>query len=220
MSTRAGESQGMTESATDRPVAETSFPSFSRHLPLTAEAVRFARESHDGQQRASDEAPFVLHPLEVGILLHNTGAPDEVVAAGVLHDVIEDTGTSLPELGDRFGAHVERLVAAVTDDETIEAKDERKDALRRQVEVAGHDAATIFAADKVSKVRELRTRIANARHAGEPLPGDAQEKLTQYDADLEMVEHVLPGHPLVRQLRFELEALQALPPGQAPVPDG
>ncbi len=210
----------MSEAAIDSETAEASFPSFSSQLPVTAEAVRFARDWHRGQQRASDEAPFVLHPLEVGVLLHNCGAPDEVVAAGVLHDVIEDTSASLPEIRHRFGAHVEGLVAAVTEDPAIEPEDERKAALRRQVQTAGHDAAMIFAADKVSKVRELRTRIANAHHAGEPLPEDAPEKLARYDAGLEMVEHVLPAHPLVRQLRFELEALHALPPGQSTAAGG
>ncbi len=205
----------MSESATDTTAAEATFPSFSRDLPLTAEAVRFAREWHEGQQRASDDAPFVIHPLEVGVLLHNAGAPDEVVAAGVLHDVIEDTSVSLPEIGRRFGPRVQQLVGAVTDDETIEDKDARKEASRRKVQAAGHDAAMIFAADKVSKVRELRTRITNARHAGEPPPKDAQRKLAQYDAGLGMLEHVLPGHPLVGQLRFELEALRALPPGES-----
>ncbi len=178
--------------------------------------MRFARQWHDGQQRASDEAPFVLHPLEVGVLLHNNGAPDEVVAAGVLHDVIEDTSVSRSDIGRRFGDRVRELVDAVTDDETIEDKDERKEESRRRVQAAGHDAAMIFAADKVSKVRELRTRMAAARHAGEPPPDDAERKLEHYDAGLEMLEHVLPGHPLVRQLRFELETLRALPPGEAP----
>ena len=205
----------MSERATDTLVADPSFPSFTRQLPLTTEAVRFARQWHDGQQRASDEAPFVLHPLEVGVLLHNTGAPDDVVAAGVLHDVIEDTSVSLSDIGQRFGDRVRELVEAVTDDETIEDKDERKEASRRRVMAAGHDAAMIFSADKVSKVRELRTRMAAARHAGEPPPDDAEQKLKQYDAGLDMVEHVLPGHPLVRQLRFELETLRALPPGDA-----
>lgn len=208
------ESEGMSKSATHMPAADAGFPSFSHDLPVTAEAVRFAREWHDGQQRASDEAPFVIHPLEVGALLHNTGAPDEVVAAGVLHDVIEDTSVPLAEIGRRFGPRVQELVGAVTDDETIEDKDERKEASRRRVQAAGRDAAMIFAADKVSKVRELRTRIANARHAGEPLPDDADRKLKQYDAGLEMLERVLPGQPLVRQLRFELEALRTLPPGE------
>lgn len=207
----------MTGSATDMTAAEVSFPSFSRDLPLTAEAVRFARAWHDGQQRASDDAPFVIHPLEVGVLLHNTGAPDEIVAAGVLHDVIEDTSVSLPEIGRRFGPRVQELVGAVTDDDTIKDRDERKAASRRHVQAVGHDAALIFAADKISKVRELRTRITNARHAGEPPPKDAERKLAQYDAGLTMLEHVIPGHPLTRQLRFELETLRALPPGEAPV---
>jgi (p)ppGpp synthase/HD superfamily hydrolase len=65
---------------------------------------------HGAQRRGSDEAPFILHPLEVAVMLYNAGASDEVVAAGALHDVIEDTTTLIEEIREQFGGHVAALV--------------------------------------------------------------------------------------------------------------
>ena len=126
--------------------------------PLTREALAFADQRHAGQKRDLDDLPFVTHPVEVACLLHEAGYADEVVAAGVLHDVVEDTDAELSDLEAHFGSRVAELVQAVTDDPSIEDDAERKAALRRQVAAAGECAAVIFAADKVSKAREFRVR--------------------------------------------------------------
>src|SRR4051812_19254839 len=128
---------------------------FVERSPLTRDALAFASDRHAGQTRSIDDIPFVTHPVEVACLLHEAGYSDEVVAAGVLHDVLENTDVELPELEQAFGAEVAMLVAAVSDDPSITDKAERKAALRDQVAHAGEEAAAIFAADKVSKAREL-----------------------------------------------------------------
>ena len=98
---------------------QEELPSFARQLPVTSAAIEFARHLHRSQRRLSDEAPFILHPLEVASLLYNSGAPDDVVAAGVLHDVIEDTSTVIEEIRQRFGGHIAALVSSVTEDPDI-----------------------------------------------------------------------------------------------------
>ena len=80
------------------------FPSFVDALPVTHDALEFAAEHHEGQRRESDDAAFILHPLEVAQLLRGRGYPDEVVAAGVLHDSLEDTDATPLELEQRFGS--------------------------------------------------------------------------------------------------------------------
>jgi (p)ppGpp synthase/HD superfamily hydrolase len=181
---------------------------FLERSPLTRDALDFAANRHAGQTRGIDSIPFVTHPVEVACLLHESGYSDEVVAAGVLHDVIEDTDVQRAELEERFGVAVAGLVASVSDDPTIEDAVERKAALRRQVARAGDEAAAIFAADKVSKARELRAR---ARH-GRFVRAD-EGKLGHYQASLDMLTDLIPGHPLVQQLREELEAVHGLPAG-------
>jgi (p)ppGpp synthase/HD superfamily hydrolase len=182
------------------------FPSFVDELPVTRQALVYAAEQHAGQRRDADRAPFILHPLEVAHLLRGRGYPDHVVAAGVLHDVIEDTGVTGEELAEHFGPEVADLVGAVTEPPGEGGYGERKARLRASVAETGADAIAIYAADKVAKVRELRMRVARAAEQPDPA------QLEHYWASLELLEHRLGHHPLVRQLRFELETLELLPP--------
>jgi len=177
-----------------------------RGSELARSALAFARERHAGQLRDGDGAPFVTHPLEVAALLDEAGYPGEVVAAGVLHDVVENSATTPVEIEARFGPDVARLVLAVTEDEGLTDDAERRAALRLQVARAGERAAAIFAADKVSKARELRLLASRG-----PLPESARPKLEHYERSHEMLAALIPGHPLVAQLRMELEAIEALP---------
>jgi (p)ppGpp synthase/HD superfamily hydrolase len=178
---------------------------FVDHSPLIRKALDFAANCHEGQTRDAGDVPFVTHPLEVARLLHEAGYSDEVVAAGVLHDVLENTGAERDDLERRFGAEVARLVAAVSDDESIEDYGERKAALRDQVAQAGDCAAAVFAADKISKVRELHARTGNGRFERRD-----EQRIGHYCASLAMLDEQLPGRSLVDMLRVELDGVHAL----------
>jgi (p)ppGpp synthase/HD superfamily hydrolase len=183
---------------------------FLRELPLARDAWAYAEQLHAEQRRESDEAPFILHPLEVASLLRNTGHREAVVAAGILHDTVEDTDASTEDIRARFGDEVAALVAAMTEDESIEPYEARKAALRKQNADFGDGATAVYAADKVAKLRELRARVTLDPTVLET--EREQRRLDHYRQSLAMLEHGAAEHPLVRQLRFELEALQALPP--------
>jgi (p)ppGpp synthase/HD superfamily hydrolase len=180
---------------------------FLRDLPLAQEAVELAVELHAGQLRDSDGASFVMHPMEVASLLDSSHYPDHVVAAAVLHDVLERTDEELGDLEARFGTAVAGLVAMVTDDPTITDVEAQKHDVRERVRVAGGEAAAVYAADKVSKVREIRTALA----AGTPWE-ELEPKLDRHRTSLAMLERTIPGSRLVELLRFEIEALDELPP--------
>jgi (p)ppGpp synthase/HD superfamily hydrolase len=168
-------------------------------LPQTRAALAYAEEQHAGQRRKVDGAPFIEHPLEVGWLLYRAGAPDHVIAAGILHDTLEKTDADLPGLRARFGARTAALVAAVSEDEGIPTYARRKAALRAQVAAAGPEALMVFAADKVSKVREL--------HLGPAPTKPPQRRMMHYQRCLELLERRLSDSPLVAQLRLELNSL-------------
>ena len=188
-------------------------PSYLDDLPLAAEAFGFTAERHAGQLREADAAPFLLHPLEVGALLHVFGYSERVVTAGLLHDILESSDTTAVELRVRFGPVIAGLVEAVSENPAIQDPVERKARLRRQVAVAGADAAAVFAADKLAKVREIRIRAA--WDAGFTRDAALRQKLDHYIASRWMLEHELGDHPVVKALAFELEALESLPPQAA-----
>lgn len=133
-------------------------PSLLADLPLALRAFEFAAEAHEGQRRAVDDAPFLVHPLEVAVLLANRDLPDTVIAAALLHDSLEDTDVPPAEVGRRFGSEVRHLVEVLSDDPAIHGYADRKAALREQVSAAGETAMLVYAADKVCKVRELRAQ--------------------------------------------------------------
>ena len=184
-------------------------PTFETLDPQTQAAVAYAERMHAGQRRA-DGTPFILHPLEVASLLHDNGAPDHLIAAGVMHDLIEKTGVSASDLRQGFGPRITALVVAVSDDEQIAGYAKRKAALRRQVSGAGDEALTLFAADKLSKVRELRRETADDSKDG-ATPGRVRafraRRLKHYHRSLTLLEERQPGSALVRELRDELAAL-------------
>jgi (p)ppGpp synthase/HD superfamily hydrolase len=174
---------------------------FAGEFRLTRAALEYAHELHHGQRRQSDGAPFIAHPVEVASLLFAAGARDDVVAAGVLHDTLEKTAARPAELSRRFGEHVARLVSAVSEDESIRSYARRKAALRKTVAEAGPEALTVFAADKLSKARELRS--------GVPLrPAILRRRLDHYNRCLLLLQQRLENSPLVTALEEELRTLQ------------
>jgi (p)ppGpp synthase/HD superfamily hydrolase len=179
---------------------------FGERPAQTQAAKDYAERMHAGQRRG-DGTPFILHPSEVASLLQDAGYPDHLVAAGVLHDLLEKTEATADDLRRRFGPRITRLVLAVTDDEKIVRYAARKAALRAQAAAAGEEALILFTADKLSKVRELRREADGERVA----PGAARQlrvrRLNHYRRSLAVLEERLPGNPLVVALRDELSAL-------------
>ncbi len=184
-------------------------PTFAEGLPQTHAAVAYASRMHADQRRA-DGTPFILHPLEVATLLYYAGAPDHLIAAGVMHDLIEKAGVSASEMRERFGSRITELVLAVSDDDQITGYAKRKAALRRQVSHAGDDALALFAADKLSKLRELRRETAADPTAGaapRPVRELRARRLRHYQRSLALLQERQPESPLVRELDHELAAL-------------
>lgn len=161
------------------------------------EAVEFLAERH------ADDA----HALEVGKLLHGYGYPERVVAAGVLHAAIETDASDFVELRLHFGPAVAGLVEAVTEDDRVADPAERRARLRRDVAACGSQAAAIFAADKLLRVRELLDRAA--REPGFQAQQQLREELEHYDATRRLLERDLGPLPVLRALAAELEALEA-----------
>src|SRR5215204_380171 len=75
------------------------------NIALITKAWEFATLAHDGQKRASGE-PYIIHPLEVAILLSSWQLDTSSIVAGLLHDTIEDGGATNQDLVDEFGEEI------------------------------------------------------------------------------------------------------------------
>ena len=76
-------------------------------------AYEFASKAHEGQKRSSGQ-PYIIHPLAVSYILLELGMDTDTICAAMLHDVVEDTHTTLEEVKKRFGQDVAMLVDGVT----------------------------------------------------------------------------------------------------------
>ena len=123
-------------------------------------ALRLAERAHRGQLRKGSEVPYVLHPVAVAMLLLAAGADEDLVCAGFLHDVVEDSDTTLRGLDEQFGPRVARLVAAVTerkvaDDGSRIPWDVRRNDTIAHLEHADDDVRALKAADLAANLGDL-----------------------------------------------------------------
>lgn len=177
-------------------------PEFTHSSTLLEEAFELARCAHEGQERKDPGSPYVIHPTLVAQRLSELGYRDEVVAAALLHDVVEDSELTVEEVMRRFGWTVADLVATLTDDPEIDDFEESKEAQRQRVAGADRNAQAIFAADRISNAREL-TRLLRERRpsAAERDKTNPHVRLRLWEADLEMLEQAAPDLDLLPELR-------------------
>jgi (p)ppGpp synthase/HD superfamily hydrolase len=125
-------------------------------MKLVVRAAEFAARAHTKHRRKDvDETPYVNHLAHVAWLLAEAGADANLVAAGYLHDAIEDVCVTYETLLAEFGQDIADLVLAVTDDKSLRWQ------LRKQAQidcapVATERVAALKLADKVSNLQSLR----------------------------------------------------------------
>ena len=163
---------------------------------LLLHAAAFAAEKHKGQRRKNaGGTPYINHPLAAAELLAREAGVDDavVLAAALLHDTVEDTGTTRDELEQLFGPEVAGVVMEVTDDKTLE-KGERK---RRQVEHAPHltpRARLVKLADKICNVQDV---------ASDPPPSWPLSRRQEYFDWAKSVVDQIRGTSGVLEARFD-----------------
>lgn len=190
--------------------------------PLIRAALEKARSDHEGQIRnGSGGMPYIRHPMTVAGLLDEQGYGEEVLAGALLHDVVEDSETTIEELRSLFGDAVAGMVGALTDDESIESYRERKAEHRERVAAAGPDALAIYAADKLTNTRMLRRTYAEKGEAvAEEFKVPIDLKAETWEADLELLREKAPELPFLDPLEEELREFRSLRGAPAPPPSG
>ena len=186
--------------------------------PLVRTALEQARSDHAGQVRnGSGGTPYVEHPMKVAALLDELGYGDEVLAAALLHDVVEDSETTLDELREKFGGGVAGLVGAMTDDEELEDYRERKAEHRERLAAAPGEALAIYGADKLTNSRTLRAAYASEGDAvRDEFKVPLELKLEIWEKDLELLREKAPELPYLDELDEELSRLRACLEAPAP----
>ena len=130
-------------------------------MELVSEAIAFAVKAHDGMRRKKGESPYILHPMEAAVIVGTMTDDQNLIAAAVLHDVVEDAGISIEEIENKFGKRVRDLVESETEDKRADLppastwrirKEESLDVLRRADDNA---VLIVWLGDKLANMRAI-----------------------------------------------------------------
>jgi hypothetical protein len=121
-----------------------------------AKALLIASKAHSKQRRKSDDSPYVNHLIEVQNLLTTSanGKDEDIIIAGLLHDVIEDSDVTQEQIRDEFGSRIASIVAALTDDKTLPL-DKRRELAIKKLETAPKSVKLIKLADICSNAAAI-----------------------------------------------------------------
>ena len=128
-------------------------------MDLIEKAIIFAAKAHKNQNRKGTDIPYITHPFVVGILLQKAKCSEEVIAAGILHDTLEDTKTTFKDLTDAFGARVASLVQAASEHDKSLPWEVRKQHTIEMLKDASLEEMQVIVADKLHNLKSIRADL-------------------------------------------------------------
>ncbi|MEK7310836.1 MAG: HD domain-containing protein [Chloroflexota bacterium] len=170
---------------------------------LIDSALIFAARAHHGQMRKSTDVPYIVHPVGVMLVLLECGETDpELLTAALLHDTVEDTGATLAELREMFGARVAAIVEGCSEPDRSDTWENRKQHTVAYLKTASRDVLLVSAADKL---HNLRSMVADHGAMGDVLWSRFKRGRTEiawyYRSVTESLkEGELRGHLIVQKL--------------------
>ena len=130
-------------------------------MELVSEAIAFAVKAHDGMRRKKSQAPYILHPMEAAVIVGSMTDDQNLIAAAVLHDVVEDADITIEEIEARFGKRVRELVQSETEDKRADLppvetwhirKEESLEVLKNAEDL---DVLMVWLGDKLANMRSI-----------------------------------------------------------------
>jgi len=177
---------------------------------LLHDAFLIALEAHQGQRRKTEDAPYIVHPVMVAQKLAEYGFAKEVVAAGLVHDVLEDTEFAEAELENRLGIKVVETVKTVSHLGHRSWEESRKEYLN-QVAQGSPAAKAVCCADKINNVQSIIAAHATMGEAAWQRFSRGREKqLWFYRAVLEMLKSTWDS-PMIAEYEKLVAEMENLP---------
>jgi len=137
-------------------------------MDIVEKALQLASKLHEGQYRKNTDIPYITHPVAVGMLLVKNGYSEEIVAAGILHDTVEDTPITLEEIKKEFGENIAEIVEGSSEPNKSLSWKERKEHTIDFLKTASEDIHAVVCADKLHNIRSI---IRDYEQVGEEVWG-------------------------------------------------
>lgn len=127
---------------------------------LLNEAIIYAVEKHDGKTRKGTSIPYIVHPLEAMAIVSSITEDEELMAAAVLHDTVEDTDATVEDIEAKFGTKVAKLVASESENKREELPEsetwkQRKEETIAHLKSADLETRIVCLGDKLSNIRAI-----------------------------------------------------------------
>ena len=178
-------------------------------LTLVEKATRIATIAHEGQVRKNDGSPYIVHPYMCALNLMKHGFSEEVVAAALTHDVLEDTELTIDTLLDELGEDVVAIVKTVSEDKTLEWED-RKDEYIESVRAGSEDAKAVCIADKIHNAQSvIHAHSVEGEEIWKVFSREKEKKLLFEESCLAMFKETWE-HPLVNEYEELVKTLRSL----------
>lgn len=124
---------------------------------LVFDAITYAAQCHEGQYRKGTEIPYIVHPVSMLRFLARLGAPEELQAAAVLHDLLEDTDATFEDLQERFGPRVAELVQGASErDKSLSWMERKQQTIHHAQESTDVELLVLKCADKLDNLTDIR----------------------------------------------------------------
>ena len=172
--------------------------------PKLQKAIRVAIEAHSGQTRKGKKVPYVTHPLLVGFILARIGASEEVLIAGILHDIVEDGHGrfTFDDIKREFGLKVLKNVENVSEKDKSLPWEERKRRALEKIKEMDRDSLLVKSADILHNMADL---IGDLKKKGdkvfESFNAPKEKQLKRYQNLIEELERTWPENPLLPELK-------------------
>lgn len=185
------------------------------YSPLIQKAIAFAIPVHANQKRKGKDTPYIAHVLSVGLILSRVTNDEAIIAAGVLHDTIEDCqpqGSVTKEiLTEQFGERVARIVDEVTEQNKALPWKERKRLALERLKQLSRDSLLVKGADVLHNLSEL---VEDIEHEGEAVftrfNAPKADQIGRYRKLLDSLKKRWPEHPLLPDLEYQFGRLLEL----------
>lgn len=124
-------------------------------MDIIEKALQLAAQAHEGQYRKRSNIPYITHPVAVGMILLKAGYEEDIVAAGILHDTVEDTELTLSRLQKEFGPRIASIVEGCSEPDKSLPWEKRKEHSIEFFKKAPEEIRAVASADKLHNVRSI-----------------------------------------------------------------
>ena len=170
-------------------------------------AIYFATKAHTGQKRKQEDIDMIFHPFTMGMILQRNGCDEDIVAAGILHDVVEDTQYTFEDIEKIFGKEIRNYVYDASEPDKSLPWKERKEHTIEWIKKAPLGSKLIVASDKISNLEEALKNIKKYGQDDVLARNPEEQKWYYVNVYKSCIENLDKNHPIFKRYENVLKEI-------------